>query len=156
MNRETYAQRVQEATRSLYYVACTLLAGQADREDALQSCVVKGLVKCETLRDDEKFRPWITKILLNECYSLLRQKKKVVLYEDVPDRPEEPVDYALRDAVLSLKDKYRIPFTLKLEGYTVPEIAQALGIPEGTAKTRLREARRILRDALEDGEEVLA
>lgn len=156
MKREEYAQRVQEMTKSLYYVACSLLPQRADREDALQNSVVKGLVKCETLRDADKFRPWITRILVNECYTILRQKKRVVLAQEVPAPPVEGMDVGLHDAVMSLPDRLRVPFTLQLEGYAAREIAQTLRIPEGTVKTRIRDAKRSLREALADGEEVLA
>lgn len=156
MTREEYAGRIQALTKSLYYIACSLLAVQADREDALQSCVLKGLMKCETLRDAQKFRPWITRILINECYGILRHKKRVTLPGNLPEASAAEVDPSLRDAVLSLPDRLRIPFTMQLEGYTAREIAQVLRIPEGTAKTRIRDAKASLRRALAVGEEVLA
>lgn len=156
MRREAYAKQVMGMTQSLYYIACTLLPVMADREDALQSCIEKGLTKCETLRDEQKLRPWITRILINECYTLLRQKKRIVLADAVPPPPVEDMDMALHDAVMGLPDKKRIPFTLHLEGYTIAEIARVLRIPEGTVKTRIRGAKLALRAELSEGEEVLA
>lgn len=156
MRRDAYAEQVTAMTQSLYYIACSLLPVMADREDALQNCIVKGLTKCETLRDEAKFRPWITRILINECYALLRQKKRMVLAETIPAAPAEDVDVALHDAVRSLPDKKRIPFTLHLEGYTIAEIARILHVPEGTVKTRIRSAKLTLRAELSEGEEVLA
>ena len=156
MRRDEYVEQVMQLTRSLYYVSSSILPVMQDREDAIQNSIVKGLQKCETLRDRDKFRGWITRILINECYTILRQKKRVVLAEEVPQPPPGEVDLALHDAVMSLPDRIRVPFTLQLEGYTAREIAQSVGIPEGTAKTLIREAKLALRAALADGEEVLA
>lgn len=159
MRREAFAEQAMSMTNSLYYVACSLLPVHADREDALQNCMIKGLTRCETLRDDTKFRAWITRILINECHNLLRQKKRVVLIEQLPeteDTAPEHVDIAVRDAVTSLPDKQRVPLILHLEGYTTREIAQALHLPEGTVKTRVRAAKVILRNTLTTREEVLA
>lgn len=155
MKREDYAERVTALTNSLYYVTCSLLPIPADREDALQNCVVKGLTKCETLRDESKFRPWITRILINECYAILRQKKRVVPMLEVPSPPADDIDLSLHDMVMSLPDRTRIPFTLQLEGYVVREIASILRIPEGTVKTRIRDAKLALRASLAEGKEVL-
>ncbi len=158
MNPDAFARQVVDLTKPLYYVACTLLASPHDREDALQNCIVRGLSRCESLRDESKLRPWITRILINECYTLLRQKRRLIPMEQVPEPPPaEGVDAALRDAVMALPEKRRIPLTLSLEGYTAKEIAQALRIPEGTAKTRIRDAKQALRLLLSDTDgEVLA
>ncbi len=156
MKRDEYAERVTAMTGSLYYVACALLTVPQDREDALQNGIVKGLTRCETLRDADKLRPWITRIVVNECYTLLRQKKRIVLSDEVPSMPPDDVDFALRDAVLALPEKKRVALTLHLEGYTAREIANILRVPEGTVKTRIRDARQSLRDTLTDAEEVLA
>ena len=158
MTREEFAGQVTEMTRSLYYVACSLLPVMADREDAIQNCIVKGLMRCELLRDESKLRPWITRVLINECYTILRQKKRVYLTADVPSAPGGDVDFTLRDAVEALPEKKRIALTLQLEGYTSKEIAQILRVPEGTVKTRLRDAKQLLRKTLGETEmgEVLA
>jgi len=156
MKREEFAEQVLSMTQALYYVACSLLPVMADREDALQNSIVKGLTKCEALRDEAKLRPWITRILINECYTILRQKKRVLLSAEVPPTPDDGVDFALRDAVMALPEKKRVALTLHLEGYTMKEIARILRVPEGTVKTRLRDAKKTLRRTLEEGEEVLA
>lgn len=155
MNREMFEARVMELMRPLYYMACTLLSDRADREDALQSCLEKGLRKCASLRDETRLKTWITRILINECYSLLRSKRRMVPTEDVgTGGVEDGVDVGLRDAVNGLPEKLRLPLLLQLEGYGVREIAQVLRVPEGTVKHRLRAAKQQLREALSDGEEV--
>lgn len=156
MRRDDYAELVMSMTQSLYYVTCSLLAVQADREDALQNCIVKGLTKCETLRDARKFRPWITRILINECYSILRQKKRIVLATEVPAPPQPEMDPGLHDAVMALPERQRVALTLQLGGYTAKEIAQIVHAPEGTVKTRIRDAKLALRAQLTENGEVLA
>ncbi len=158
MNRDEFAARAAALSQPLYYVSCTILHVPADREDALQSCLEKGLRKCGSLRDADRFRPWITRILVNECHDILRKKKRMVLSEEVlPDQAAvDEIEYALRDAVMSLPDRLRTPFVMQLEGYTVRETASILRIPEGTVKHRLRGARLALRAVIDESKEVLA
>lgn len=156
MNRDEFAAQATLLMQPLYYVSCSILKIPADREDALQNCLEKGLRKCESLRDAEKFRPWITRILVNECYDILRGKKRLVLTEALASPEADGIDFALRDAVTSLPEKLRIPLLLQLEGYSVKETASILRIPEGTVKHRLNRARNTLRDILSDKKEGLA
>ncbi len=156
MKREDFAAQATAMMRPLYYIACTILPEKADREDALQNCLEKGLRKCAALRDETKFRSWITRILVNECHNIHRKGKRLVLTDTLPEAQAEDFDIALHDAVSSLPDRLRIPFMLRLEGYSVKEVSQILRIPEGTAKHRLSEARAQLRHELDDMKEVLA
>lgn len=153
MTRELFEERIMELMEPLYYVSCAILSGKADREDALQNCLEKGLRRCGTLRDASKLKPWITRILVNECYTILRGKRRIVLAEEVPFPPAGGVDIALRELVLALPENRRLPLIMQLEGYGVRDISRVLHMPEGTVKLRLREAKAALRAELEAGEE---
>ena len=95
---------------------------------------------------------WLTRILINECRSILRARARLVplepeLAESVPAPEENGELYA---ALMGLPEKYRTPVTLHyIAGFRSSEIAEMLLVPEGTVKTRLRRAREILREELE-------
>ena len=154
MKREVFSKEVLSLMEPLYYVACSILTAPADRDDALQSALEKGLQKCDSLRDETKLHAWITRIVVNECKALLRQKKRVILTDDFSLQAAEEMDIALYDAVSSLPDKLRLPFMLKVEGYQVAEISKILRIPIGTVKHRIYQARQSLRTELTDTSEV--
>ena len=150
MTQEDFARRVVAMQDTLYRVSTTILPQLCDREDAVQSAVEKALRKREHLRSPDAVRPWLTRILVNECYAILRRRKRETLMDDVPQRQVEmdarPDIYQL---FISLEEKYRLPMVLHyVEGYSVAEISATLHLPQGTVKSRLHRGRLLLRDAL--------
>lgn len=153
MTKEAFDKQVIDMQCTLYHIACTLLASPHDREDAVQECIRKALQKYATLREDRYFSTWLVRILINECYALLRRKKRELPMEMLPEEVPEgakPEVYALLSA---LEEKYRLPIVLHhIEGYTTREIAGILRVPEGTIKGRLVKARTQLRGLLSEEE----
>lgn len=156
MTREIFAEKIVLLRKTLYYVSYSMLPNPADQEDAVHECIQKGLQKCHTLKDDRALKAWITRILINECYNLLRKKKREFPAADIPVVTPTLEDTSLFDAISSLDEKLRLPVVLHyIEGYTTKEISNILRSPEGTVKSRLVQARRALRKVLEDQEEIL-
>ena len=153
MDKEEFAERVMGMRDTLYRVAASLLRCEADREDAVAEAVAKAMVKLPGLRKVEAFGPWMIRILMNECYNIIRRGKREIAVEQVPDvyfAKEESRE--LFQAFHELEEKYRLPMVLYyVEGYKVEEVAKALRLPEGTVKSRLMRGRKQLRDML-DGE----
>lgn len=149
-----FAGRVVEMRGTLYRVCYGLLRREADREDAVSECVRKALLKRETLRDEDAFRAWLIRILVNECHSIHRRSVRETLVDQVPERAApRDATAALREAVLSLPEKLRLPVILHyMDGYPLSGVARALRVPEGTVKSRLARARERLRDFLSDEE----
>lgn len=150
MTQAEFARRVVAMQDTLYRVSTTLLPQLCDREDAVQSAIEKALRKREHLRDPDALAPWLTRILINECYALLRRRKHETLMDELPQRQVEadarPDIYQL---FTSLEEKYRLPMVLYyVEGYCVKEIGSILRLPQGTVKSRLHRGRRLLRDSL--------
>ena len=77
MNEQELGHRIVTLTATLYRVSCGLLRSEADREDAVQAAIEKAWVKAHSLRDEGRLKPWLVRILINECYSLLRRKGRV-------------------------------------------------------------------------------
>ncbi len=150
MTQAEFARRVVAMQDTLYRVSTTLLPQLCDREDAVQSAIEKALRKREHLRDPDALAPWLSRILINECYALLRRRKHETLMDELPQRQVEadarPDIYQL---FTSLEEKYRLPMVLYyVEGYCVKEIGSILRLPQGTVKSRLHRGRLLLRDSL--------
>lgn len=152
MNRAEFSNRVLAAEGRLYRVACGLLREEQDRGDAVQEAVAKAWQNLDRLRDEAMFETWLTRILINECYNLLRTRQRVVPVAAVPESPAPGANPALRDAVMALGEDLRIAVVLHyMEGYRTREIASMLKLPEGTVKTRLKRARAELKRMLSEG-----
>lgn len=153
MDKEEFATQVMAMRDTLYRVAASLLRSEADREDAVSEAITKALDKLPKLRKAEAFGPWMVRILVNECYNILRRGKREIVVDQVPDvyfAREESRE--LFKAFHALQEKYRLPMVLHyVEGYKVDEVASMLRLPEGTVKSRLMRGRKMLQELL-DGE----
>ncbi len=152
MDKEEFTRAVLEYESTLYRVAKSMLGSEADCADAAQNALLRAWEKQHTLRDTAYFKTWLTRILINECRAMLRQRARFVpLEEEAAEGEIAPErDSGLYEAVMGLNVKYRVPFVLYyIEGFRTREIASMLKLPEGTVKTRLRRAREILRTELE-------
>ena len=152
MDKEEFTRAVLEYESTLYRVAKSMLGSEADCADAAQNALLRAWEKQHTLRDTAYFKTWLTRILINECRAMLRQRARFVpLEEEAAEGEIAPErDSGLYEAVMGLDVKYRVTFVLYyIEGFRTREIASMLKLPEGTVKTRLRRAREILRTELE-------
>ena len=154
MKKEQLGQLILASEDTMYHVAKTLLCSDADCADAIQETIVKAFTKLHTLRQDSYAKTWLIRILMNECYAIMRREKRVVSLEDYQDGESaiQPQDYSdLYEALRQLPADHRICVTLYyLEGYSVKETAKMLGITESAVKNRLARARTRMRSELEE------
>lgn len=152
MNKQEFTQQVMEAENSLYRVARTLSSNESDCEDAVQQAILTAYDKLDNLRNEKFFKTWLTRILINECYKIRRKGGFVISFEDyTADIPSDgKIDNELRDAVFRLPIKLRSVIVLYyIEGYSVEETAYMLKVPQGTVKSRLHKARKLLKTMLD-------
>lgn len=127
MDKETFSTLVHEQQRQLYRIAVSYTASSADAEDAMQEALLRAWKRRDTLRNPAYFGTWLNRILINECKTLLRKRKRQLPTADLPNLAAPPPDeqaMALRTALFALPEKYRVPLVLNLlEGYTLREIA---------------------------------
>ena len=149
-----FARRVEAMQGALYRVAYGLLLNQADCADAVQEALLRAWEKRGSLREERFFETWLTRILINECYTMLRGRRAALPIDSLPDPAAPPdADPALHDAIARLDKKLRLPVVLHyMEGYGVGDIARMLRVPVGTVKTRMARARALLRIQLTDDE----
>ena len=148
MDKQTFSEAVQRMERSLYRVAMSYTGNAPDAADAVQEALLRAWNRRETLRQERFFDTWLMRIVINECKTLLRKRKRQLPTADLPNLAAPPPDeqaMALRTALFALPEKYRVPLVLNLlEGYTLREIAAMLSLPVGTVKTRIARAKQKL------------
>lgn len=167
MTKEQFTELVLQAESTLFHVAFSILHHEADCADAVQEAVTKAYASRENLRDCRYFRTWLVRILINECYGILRSRNRQLPMDcesmEKQGRNKNPENYIKEEyldlyyAIGQLKEKDKMCIVLfYLEDYTVVQIADILDIPEGTVKSRLNWARGKLRGLLEDGGDTAA
>lgn len=156
MDREEFLKQALEVESTLFHVAFSILHQEQDCADAVQETILKGYDHREKLREKTYFKTWITRILINECYTILRKNRKYYTLEEtreVADTKEyikeEYLD--LYRAIEQLEEGEKICILLfYMEDYSVSQIADVLRIPEGTVKSRLSRARKHLKGILQE------
>ena len=135
---------------------CLLMLGDLSQaEDAAQETFVRAWQSYGGFRAEASEKTWLTAIAANVCRNLLRSpwnRRRVDLsfLEDRPVTAEEPDDTVLQ-AVLSLPVKYRQVVVLYYYRECSPgEIAEMLGLPQGTVSVRLKRARERLKPMLKE------
>lgn len=159
-DEEAFGALVREVGDRCIYIAHRILRDANLAEDAVQVALVQVWRELPSLRDPDRFEAWLHRILVNACYAEARRGRRfaadvVLLETDAPTADD--------DALLSVHDRdqldrgfRRLPpdqravlvFHYAL-GLTVPEVADHLGIPLGTAKSRLSYATAGIRAALD-------
>ena len=107
MTKEQLGQLILSSEQQLYATARTILNQDQDCADAIQEAIVKAFSKYGSLKEDRFAKSWLIRILINECYNILRREQKKVSIEEVPMEPvvhTEEKDYSeLYRAVRELK-----------------------------------------------------
>lgn len=136
-------------------LAFNMLGNVSDAEDAVQEAFLRAYRQRQSFRGEAGVWTWFYRILLNTCYDIGRQRVARPWHEELapdaesyPPSPagDHPMRLALQRALAGLSSAHREVFLLfEVEGYKHREIAGMLGIPEGTSKHRLFEAKRQLK-----------
>ena len=158
LTKEQLGMLILGSERQLYSTAKTMLMNDYDCEDAIQETIVKAFSKIETLKNDKFAKTWLIRILINECYTIVRKSSKLVSLERMNKmaeiEAESSTDYSdLYKAVRLLKEELRLPVILYyIEDFSIKEIAQILEITEGAVQKRLARARKKLKYDLQESE----
>jgi RNA polymerase sigma-70 factor (ECF subfamily) len=121
-------------------------------EDVMITAFMKVFTNLKNFEHKGSFEGWIRRIMVNECISYLRVQKKVKFAEDeffveesFNDIDSQFTVEQIQYLIDALPDGYKMVFNLyALEGYKHNEIAKMLGINEGTSKSQLSHARKML------------
>lgn len=152
MNREEFTDLILDSESTLYRVAMSMLRNEKDCEDAVQTAILTAFEKLGTLRQEQYFKTWLVRILINVCNKQLKSAAKTTELHDTDissDSAEASTE--IRMAVESLPVKIRQVVVLYyIEDFSIKEIKQILKIPEGTVKSRLSKGRKLLHDYLDE------
>jgi RNA polymerase sigma-70 factor (ECF subfamily) len=158
-DREAFGVLARVHGDRLYAIAHRILRDFDRSEDAVQQALVIAWRELPRLRDLDRFEPWLQRILVRACYAEARRRRDWgaqirVLPVERSTTPDESRSLADRDEVdrgfRRLPPEQRAILVLHhYLGLTPTEIAETLGIPAGTARSRLHYAHRAMRAALE-------
>lgn len=157
-DREAFAVLVHQVSDSLYAVAYRILRDTGLAEDALQNALVLAWRRLPKLRDPDRFEAWIHRILVHACYDESQRTRAWrtsvrALPMELHPAPDSASAVADRDelerAFRRLTVEQRAVFVLHhYLGLPLVEVAELLGVPAGTARSRLHYAIAGLRVAL--------
>jgi RNA polymerase sigma-70 factor, ECF subfamily len=141
-----------------YAIAYRILRDAERAQDAVQQAFLLAWRELPRLRDPDRFSPWLQRLLMNACYEELRQHRRWKsrirsLPGDGPGGPDPMVSVDDRDALdrafVRLTPEHRAVFVLHHHaGLRLADIADIVGAPVGTVKSRLHHATRLLRAAI--------
>lgn len=125
-------------------------------EDVMITAFMKVFSSLKSFEHKGSFEGWIRRIMINECISFIRVQKQLKFMEDetfFEERHNEiESKFSVDDIqflIDSLPDGYKMVFNLyAIEGYKHQEIAEMLGINEGTSKSQLSHARKLLQNQI--------
>ncbi len=151
MKKEEFADLVLTYQQSMYRFALGIVRNKQDAEDALSAAIMKAYEHLASLRDQDKFKPWIMTIIANEAKNMLSKNSRLQLVNDVAVFIEEAEENRndVWDSVMELGEQHRqIVILYYYDGFSTREIARILKVPEGTVKSRLSRARESLKELL--------
>ncbi len=132
----------------MFAYAFSITKTREDAEDAVHNAIIKAFDGLPKLKNKAKLRPWLFRILRNECLKLINLKSRFSpITEDVPAEHKDlegSLDLGL--AVNRLGDEFSEVIVLYYKlGYSTGEIAKIVGIPRGTVMSRLARARELIK-----------
>ena len=157
-DHEAFEALARASIDRLYAIARRVLRDSAAAEDAVQECLIRAWRDLRALRDPARFDAWLYRLLLHACRDEQRRIRRrpveiAALPLDRADSSDAPADVARRDQIergfRALSVEHRMVLALHhYLGLRPREIAELLGIPEGTATSRIHYGTRSLRAAL--------
>ncbi|TIT89304.1 MAG: RNA polymerase sigma factor, partial [Mesorhizobium sp.] len=170
---DAFRSIIKTHNQRLYRIARSVVRNDAEAEDIVQEAYMRAFASLDAFRGDASLATWLSRIVINEALGRLRKKKRIVAMPENPEAqiirfPLNPNDLNPSDdpertmaqrqilglverATDSLPDVYRTVFVARvIEGLSIEETAELLGIRPETVKTRLHRARALVRKALDD------
>jgi RNA polymerase sigma-70 factor (ECF subfamily) len=162
---------MQRHNRRVYRIARSVLRNSTEAEDAVQEAYVSAFAHLASYRGESSLSAWLARITMNEALGRLRRQRSTVdiatleearteaeiiqfpllAQNDDPERTmaQRQILQLVEQATDNLPDAYRLVFVTRvIEGMSVEETAELLGIKPETVKTRLHRARQLVRDQL--------
>lgn len=164
---------IKTHNQRLYRIARGVVRNDAEAEDIVQEAYMRAFASLSSFRSEASLSTWLSRIVINEALGRLRKRRRTVAMPGNPgaqiirftlnqndlnpgDDPERTMAQRqilglVERATDSLPDVYRTVFVARvIEGLSIEETADLLGVKPETVKTRLHRARALVRKALDD------
>jgi RNA polymerase sigma-70 factor (ECF subfamily) len=155
---DSFSRLVEAYQTSVYNLAYRMLGNRAEAEDAAQETFIRAYTRLDTYDPERKFSSWLLAIASHYCVDVLRKRRiHYMSLDDLPPmvelamppttQPEQVVvsqqaASAVQGLLNTLSPAYRTPVILRYwYDMSYREIAETIGVSEGTVKTRLHRAR---------------
>ena len=155
-NRRMQEELYRRFSPRMYGVCLRYASNAEEAEDILQEGFIKVFKKLGSFRGDGSFEGWVRRIFVNTAIEQFRRKRYLLPVTEKEENTIEGKYFSILDElaekdilalVQELSPGYRTVFNMYVvEGYTHKEIADMLGISEGTSKSQLSRAKVILQD----------
>jgi RNA polymerase sigma-70 factor, ECF subfamily len=164
-DREAFGQIMERYAGSARRLCRAILRDSEDADDAAQDAFLSAWVKLGQYDPRRPLGPWLMRIVANAAKDRRRRRevrRTDELSESMPSSQAGPdretdrrlLEAELQDALDELPVRYRAAVVLyDVEGYSHAEIAKIIGVPEGTVRSDVFHARRMLRQAMDDWKE---
>jgi RNA polymerase sigma-70 factor (ECF subfamily) len=165
-NKKAFESIIEQHQRLVSHIVFRMVQNKADQEDICQDVFLKVYQNLAGFQFESKLSTWIARIAYNTCLNFL-EKKKVPLFDDLsPEErsletvpgsiihPDEMVEgkeisLLLRTEIDKMPVHYRTILTLyHLDQMSYKDIGETMALPEGTVKSYLFRARRLLKNRL--------
>ncbi|WP_077212248.1 sigma-70 family RNA polymerase sigma factor [Bacillus dakarensis] len=154
---EAFEELLFKEEKMLYYKALSYVGKKEDALDAIQETAYHAFMAIGKLRNPEYFSTWLFRILIRECYRLLRERDQLIPYEEsellkrLDHKADEEIDsFHLKEALSRLNSSYQTAIILfYYHDLSINDISEVMEKPVSTVKTNLRRARKKLKSELE-------
>ena len=157
-----FGERIADNQRRVFQIALSVLGNPADAEDVAQETFLRACQKLDSLREAEKFRAWVNRIVFRlalnrkrgyrrrlERDSAWQSAEKMSTVDGAKEAEQQVMLDRLRREVERLPERLRSVLLLSLvEEMDPAEVGAVLGIPAGTVRSRLHAARKILLEVM--------
>lgn len=165
MTSSTFQSNLMNLQSNLLNFAYMLTSNRDDAYDLLQDTTLKALDNEEKYAEGTNFKGWVFTIMRNIFINNYRRGVRAATIVDTTDNlyhlnlsqdsgidsPEDSYTASeITDAINEFSDEYRIPFSMHVAGYKYSEIADHMGLPLGTIKSRIFMARKRLQERFSD------
>lgn len=154
---------VAENQRRVFQIAYSVLGNSADAEDVAQEAFLRAYQKFDSLREAEKFRAWVNRIVFRLALNRKRGYRRRLardsdwqsmetpaMVDGVKQAEQQVMLDRLRAEIERLPEKFRSVLQLSLvEEMEAADVGAVLGIPAGTVRSRMHAARKLLLEVMQ-------
>ncbi len=152
---EAFFRLISANKEKLYRIAFSFFRNESDALEAIQEVTCRAFMKLNSLREPAYFETWLVRIMIHYCTDEQKRKKRFSLVErayGVTYCTDTDTRLGVAEAVDRLKPHYKKIIIMKyFQDLTVRQIAEVLEQPDGTVKTWLHKALKLLRQDLRKG-----